>query len=290
MGTRRKRAAPDATVTADALLRAGPDAVGRLAASDLMTWKRVMDIVRAGQTACPAVLVHALLAFDDVEGWQGRSFAAFSGQPPDDGTEAWFGFARWLGDGILTHLPPTDPTTLRIRYKRLLEDLAPDAAGRVEVLARAIASAGDTEAHRRLLGRALLLLAQRLGEAGDHDAAHAAATRAERVFAALGEARWAGDAKRQQASALLRQHKLEAAIALVDAIETPPGAWRGEGAAVADVGVSDPVDALYWQAAQLCIDANKQDRSWRRDFTRLADRIRHPNAFYLDSGDHPDVD
>src|SRR5687767_2305160 len=64
MGSRRKRAAPDATVTADALLRAEPAAVGRLAASELVTWKRVMDIVRAGQTACPAVLVHALVAFD----------------------------------------------------------------------------------------------------------------------------------------------------------------------------------------------------------------------------------
>jgi len=249
-----------------------------------------MDIMRAERTDCPAVLVHALLAFDDVEGWRRRSVAAFSGQPPDDGAEAWFGFARWLGDGILTHLPPADPRTLRTRYQRALEDLTPGAAGRVEALARAIASAGDTAAHRALLGRALLLLAQRLGEAGDHDAALAAATRAEHVFAALGEARWAGDAKRRQASALLRQRRLEEGIALVDAIETPPGAWRNEGAAVAAVGASDAVDVLYRQAAQLCLDANKQDRIWRQDFARLVDRIRHPNAFYLDSGDRPDVD
>ncbi|MBI5515021.1 MAG: hypothetical protein HY909_14690 [Deltaproteobacteria bacterium] len=290
MGSRRKRAALDATVTTDALLRAEPAAVARLAASELATWRRVMDIVRPGQTACPAALVHALLAFDDVEGWQRRSCAAFSGRPPDDGAEAWYDFARWLGDGILAHLPPTDPTTLRTRYKRMLEDLAPGAAERVEALTRAIASAGDTAAHRALLGRALLLLAQRRGEAGDQDAAIAAATRAEDVFTKLGEARWAGDAKRQQASALLRQRKLDEAIALVDAIETSPGAWRGEGASVPDVVVSDSVDALYWRAALLCSDANKQDRTWRREFAWLADRIRRPNAFYADSGDRPDVD
>lgn len=290
MGSRRKRAAPDATVTADALLRAEPAAVGRLAASELVTWKRVMDIVRAGQTACPAALVQALLAFDDVEGWQRRSFAAFSGQPPDDGMEAWFGFARWLGDGILTHLPPADPTTLRTRYRRLLGDLAPGAAERVEALTRAIARAGDTEAHRALLGRALLLLAQRLGEAGDQDAAIAAATRAEDVFTKLGEGRWVDDARRQRASALLRQRRLEEAIALVEAIETSPGAWRGEGAAVSNAVVSDSVDALYGRAAQLCSDANKQDRIWRREFAQLTERIRHPRAFYLDASDRPDVD
>lgn len=290
MGSRRKRAAPDATVTTDALLRAEPTVIARLAASDLATWQRMMDIVRARQIACPARVVHALMAIDDVEGWQERAFKAFRGRNPDDGMEAWFDFARWLGDGILAHLRPDDPRSLRTLYKRLLVDLAPGAAERVEALTRATASAGDTAAHRVVLGRALVLLAQRLGEAGDQDAAVAVAKRAEDVFAKLGEVTWVGDARRQQAGALVRLRKLDEAIALIETIETPPGAWRDEGAAFASVVAADPVDALYVQAAWLCRDANSQDRLWRREFALLIERIRHPRAFYLDVGDRPDVD
>lgn len=205
------------------LLRGEPSAVRLLAASDRDAWQGLVEHVRHSE-ACPAALVRALLDTDTPEGWQRSLFGAFRGRNPDDGLEADFLFARWLTSGMTQNLSETDAAVLGIRFREALHDLSPSATSTVRALVLRIEQSGDSDGHRTLLGQALLLLARRLDEDGDHTAACTAATRAEHLFAKLENAAWQGLAMRARATALIGLDQLDEALGLIDALEEP-GRW-----------------------------------------------------------------
>lgn len=165
----------------EAILRAAPETLQRLAASHRESWQCLAQQL-AGSDACPAALVHAMLAIDDPPGWEQRLFSAFMGLNPDEGMAAHYDFRRWFGAGIVSASSPTDITSLRTRLTVLLAEVDTAAASRTASLVADLHAAGDAGAYRSLEGRALLLLARRLGEADDHEGAIAAAGRAEAVF------------------------------------------------------------------------------------------------------------
>lgn len=210
----------DVDVVRADILRAEPAAIARLAASHRETWQACAGIYRcAGEPRpCSPELVHALLAIDDMHGWLRRVFSAYQGLNPDDGQEAYFGFLEWFSAGLVQHLPPTDPAVLALAYKRALDDVAEGSAQRTTALMKTIYEAGDTKEHRALLGRALLLLARRVGEEGDLDAASATAQRAQDIFAQLGDAASRLFAIRVRAAALLFLGKKGDAAPLLDEI------------------------------------------------------------------------
>jgi hypothetical protein len=264
----------DAPVTLDEILRAEPRALGHLATSDRATWQ-TLDRHLHGADACPPVLVHALLAIDDVAGWAGRLFPAFSGLNPDEGMGADWHFRRWLSAGIVNTLPPTDIVVLRVRYTTASNDTEPGTTSRVAALVDDIEHAGDGATHRALLGRALLLLARRLGEDDEHDAAIAAATRAEQIFTQLGDAMWSAQAVRIHAGALLRKREIDAALALLDTVLDSPcthfaseGAHRGGRAIQNPDGtyrpekILAPLDAALDEAAKIAAWAGRDEPQW----------------------------
>ena len=257
----------------DDILRAEPRAVGHLAASDRETWKCLVGHIDRSE-ACPPVLVRALLAIDDLEGWRRRIFSAFRGLNPDDGLGADDGFRRWFAAGIVRHLPRTDPAALGLSYRTALDHVEADAAKRAADLAVEIEEAGDSAQHRSLLGRALLLLARRLGEDGDHEGASAAARRADAIFAKLGDADWQAQAMRVRAGALLRLRKLDEALALVDTLfRDPPAGFPLEGGVYRLATSSDPV-ALA-EAATIVLSATKDNPAWIRALGSIAESTGH---------------
>lgn len=275
------------SATIDDILRAEPRALGLLAASDRETW-RCLAAHMSGSDACPPQLVHALLAIDDPPGWARRLFSAFLGLNPDEGMGAHYDLRRWLAAGILQTLQPTDIVVLRSRYTTALDDTDTGAATRSAELVADIETASDADPYRSLLGRALLLLARRLGEVDDHDAAIAAARRAELVFARLGDTTWSAQAVRMRGAALLRQRKIDEALAVLDtvadapnsnfasegshrgvrAIENPDGTYRAEK-------VLGPIDEALEQAAAIAVWASKDEQAWRTALGKIADVTGH---------------
>lgn len=255
----RKRKPPPIRTPADDFVRAEAGAVARLAASDAATWESLFSLIFASK-ACPPALVRALLAIDDPEGWMKRTTREYSSSSPYDRMDAEFGFRDWFCEGIVQHLPPTDPAVLRVRYRRERESTEPGAARRARALVLAIEAAGDSQ--RSLLGRALVLLARRLGEDGAEEDAIAAARRAEDIFAELGDAGWRGDARRERVGALLRLRKLDEALALFDTIDASAGRWLSDAASDLSRTPTDPVDAVLAKAAKLATWATETTPEW----------------------------
>jgi hypothetical protein len=239
-----------------------------------------------GSDACPSELVHALLAIDDPAGWESRLFSAFLGLNPDDGMGAHYDFRRWFSAGIVKTLAPTDVVVLRVRYTIALDDTETGAASRAAALVADIEHASDDESYRALLGRALLLLARRLGEAEDHEGAIAAARRAEQVFT---DATWSAQAVRMRGAALLRQRKIDEALAVLDSVGDAPssgfaseGSYRGIRAiqnpdgTYRDEKVLDPIDAALDYAAAIALWATKDEPHWIAALGRIADFTGHP--------------
>jgi hypothetical protein len=284
----------------DDILRAEPDALGRLAGSHRATWQCLARHM-CGSDACPPQLVHALLAIDDPRGWESRLFSAFLGLNPDEGMGAHYDFRRWFGAGIVKTLAPSDIEALRVRYTVALDDTEIGGGSRVAALVADIENASDGETHRALLGRALLLLARRLGEADDHERAIAAARRAEDVFTALGEATWSAQAVRMRGGALLRQRKIDDALAVLDTVADAPsagfaseGSYRGIRAiqnpdgTYRDEKVLDPIDAALDHAAAIALWATKDEPHWIAALGRIADQTGHPSC--AARSQRPDID
>lgn len=275
------------TSAVDDILRADPRTVALLAASDRATWQRLVEhIDRSG--ACPPGLVRALLAIDEPEGWPARIFRAFTGRNPDEGMGADWHFRRWFADGVVRHLPPEDPRALRTRHATLADHVETDATRRVRELVTDVERAGDSQPHRAVLGRTLLLLARRLGEDGDHDAAVAAAQRAEAVFAGLADATWRAQAVRMRGAALLRLRRIDEALAALDSVADAPstsfsseGSYRSGRAVLGSDGsyhaerVLDATDAVLDEAAKIAVWAQSDRPEWIRALGAIGERLGH---------------
>lgn len=246
--------------------------IGLLAASHRETWQRfVRYMAEAGE--CPPELLQELLAVDDLEGWQRRSFSAFIGLNPDDGMEAHYRLARFIGAGITRQFPPNHPTALLEKYKVACEDVAIDTTRRTRDLAREIERAGDSKEHRVLFGRALLLLARRLSEDGDHEAALAEAIRAEEVFTRVDAVDWTTRAMRARAGALFRLRKIDEAMAAMEAVFALPRApFCGEGAHRLSTP-ADPIEAALMEAQRLAQSISRNETEYVRTLERLGRRV-----------------
>lgn len=222
------------------------------------------------------VLVRVLLAIDDLEGWRRRLFTAFQRLNPDDGLSADDGFRRWFASGIVRHLPQTDPAALALSYRDALDYADSGAAKRAVDLAVEFEQAGDSAQHRSLLGRALLLLARRLGEEGDHENASGAAQRADDIFAKLGDSDWQAQAMRVRAGALLRLRKIDEALALFDTLfRNPSAGFPLDGGVHRPVTSSDPIAAVLSEAAAIALSATKDKPEWIRALGLIAERTGH---------------
>ena len=166
-------------------------------------------------------LVRALLEVDDLSGLSNRVSAV--GGDPDDQMGAWYRFREWFTRGIEERLPSTDPAALGLRYWRALDDVAEGTAERTRALTLDIERAGDSVAHRSLLGRALLLLTRRLVEDGDREGALEAAARAEEVLASVDDPKWHAQAIGTRAGVLIGLGQTAEARALLDSL---PASWR----------------------------------------------------------------
>ncbi len=274
----------------EAILRADPEALRRLAASHRESWQCLAPHMASGG-ACPPGLVHAMLAIDDPRGWEQRLFSAFMGLNPDEGMAAHYDFRRWFGAGIISASSPSDIVSLRVRLTALLAEVDAGAARRTAVLVADLRAAGDAEAYRELEGRALLLLARRLGEADDHEGAIAAAGRAQALFTALGDATWSAQAVRMHGAALLRMRRIDDALAVLDSVAHAPsagfaseGALRGVGAIQNPDGTYraekqlDATDAALEHAAAIAVWATADDPNWIAALARIADVTGHPEC------------
>lgn len=277
----------DTPSTIAEILAVEPRALARLASSDYETWETLARHMY-GNDACPPPLVHALLAIDDPTGWAARLFHAYMGKNPDLGLGADWDFRRWFGAGIVKTLAPDDIVSLRVRYTTATNDVEDGTAQRTAALVADIEAASESEAHRALLGRALLLLARRLGEAEDHDAAIAAARRAEDVFTKLGDTTWSAQAVRMRGAAMLRQRKIDDALGVLDTVADAPhagfsgeGSYRGIRAVQNPDGtyrpekVLDPIDAALDHAATIAVWATRDEPSWITALGKIADATGH---------------
>lgn len=274
-------------MASDDILRADPDVLARLAASDRATWQRLEAHIRdCGD--CPPQLVQAMLAIDDPAGWAHRLFRAYLGLNPDEGLGADYAFRPWLSAGIAQTLAPTDIVALQVRYAALLADVERGADERTAALVGDLERASDSASHRALLGRALLLWSRRLGEADDHVRAIAAARRAEEVFTQLGDATWSAQAVRMRGAALLRLHEIDEALAVLDSVADAPssgfaseGSHRSIGALQNPDGtyraekVLAPIDAALDHAAAIAVWATKDQPEWLDALGRIADQTGH---------------
>jgi hypothetical protein len=219
--------------------------------------------------------VRAFLAIASAEEWGNHMAAAFSGRNPDEGMRAYYGMIRWLNAGIAQSLPSIEPAALELRLKSAFEYVAADATKRVEELVMDCEKAGDSNEHRTLLGRALLLLSRRQGEDGDDDAALRAAQRAEKVLATIGDDAWRAQAVRAQAAAMLRQRKIDDALALFDGvIDAQEQALRVEGN-LRLAPPSDPTLAVLHEASRTMRWAHGRSPAWIRDLGLIAERTGH---------------
>lgn len=196
---------------------------------------------------CSPTLLRALLELDTRDGWQARLYRAFRGLNPDDGLEASALFERWFSAGLAEHLPTTDLAVLELDFQAALNDVSPAAATGVRALVTRLEQAGESAPHRELLGKALLLLARRLDEDGDHPGACDAALRAEQLFAKLHEAAWEGEAMRARALAMICLDRLDEALALLAALdaERPRDAFLGGRHRIADT-TDERLDAVKY--------------------------------------------
>lgn len=213
--------------------------------------------------------MRALLAIDDPEGWRDRIFRAFVGLNPDDGLEADALFGRWLSAGIARHLPATDVAALERQYRKALDDLEPGTTERVSDLAQQIEKAGDSNEHRALLGRALLIVARRSAEDGDLEGARVAAERAETIFGTLGDAKWSSQAMRVRAGILIRLEKLDEALALIDKLFAGASAW------FTIEGMFRPTADLFAEASTILLSCAKEDEAWIHIVGKIAARSKH---------------
>lgn len=245
--------------------------IGLLAASHRETWQKFVRHMKEAE--CSPELLRELLAVDDLEGWQRRSFGAFNGLNPDDGMEAHYLLGRFIGAGITKHLPRNHPTALLEKYKVACDDVAVDTTKRTRELAREIEQSGDSKAHRVLFGRALLLLARRLSEDGDHEAALAEATRAEEVFIRADALDWRTRAMRARAGALFRLRKIDEAIAVMEAVFATPWAPAKIEGAYRLSTPADPIEAALIDAQRLAQSVWKNETEYVRTLERLGRRI-----------------
>lgn len=272
---KRKAAVDDDTPLAD-ILRGEARAVARLAESHRKTWQTLVPHMDG---ACPPELVRPLAAIDDTEGWLRRVFGAFQGLNPDDGAQAWYGFQKWFPAGILQHLPSTHPAVLTLAYKGALDDVDVGATLGAASLVNTIEEAGDSEAHRSLLGRALLLLARRSDEDGDLNGALDAAQRAEDIFAKLTGSTWSAWhalAIRVRVGALLRLRKIDDALALLDPVlaQVPPYSMR-EGKSRPPPTSADRIEGVLINAANVALTTTGKDVAWITALGAIGEALGH---------------
>lgn len=253
--------------------RADPHAVALLAASDVPTWERLINDASsvAPSEACPPTLLRALLAIDGPEGWRRRCDVAYGGRAPWDGGGGAAGhyvLRPWLARGIVQHLPATDLPSLDLRYRALLDDASADATTLARALVAAVERAGASEASQSLLGNALLLLAHRLREDGDHEGTIAAAQRAEDLFTRTGDAPSRVRAVRMRGAALLRCRRLDEALAVLSAVHEAPPVSAPPIEPRAPTATSD--DAFFVCASRA--ERDTQSASWFDALARLGAR------------------
>lgn len=262
----------------------GPDELRRLAASDRETWQRLIAHAATSE-ACPPETVEVLLAIDDFDGWMRHVFRAYGALPPDDGRDADEVFRRWLSTGIARAFPPTNRRALENRHRVALNDTSADASEHTRALVAAIEKAPDA---RDLLGRAWLLLARRLSEDLDPEGAIAASLSAEEVFASIGDDAWRAQAVRMRGAALLRAHKIDEALAVLDSVADAPstsfwasGRNRYDGVVLGSDGhyhperELDPVDAVLHRAVAIAVMAPATHPEWLRTLDAIARATGH---------------
>jgi hypothetical protein len=218
-GSENANADAGATTNTDADTDADADAAAR----KLLTFDRSAPYAWSNPPPCSAALVQELLATDTLNGWLQRVGMAYQGLNPDDAAYAWFAFRDWFIQGIVTHLPPTHPNVLELEWQKALDDVADGAAQRATALVKKMHEAGDSKEHRALLAHALVLLARRLGEEADMQAACGAAQRAQEIFAQLGDQEARAFAIRVRAAALVFLNKKSEALALLDEVAQQRG-------------------------------------------------------------------
>jgi hypothetical protein len=150
---------------------------------------------------------------------------------------------------------------LDLAWRRAVGDVDAGAAQRATALVKTIYEAGDSQEHRALLGRALLLLARRLGEEGDMEGACGTAQRAQEVFAQLADLASRAFAMRVRAAALLFLGRHSESVALLDGLgahATPAFAREGAFRRIQGSEDDDWVHSLLAKAEQLRRDAAQQ--------------------------------
>jgi len=119
----------------------------------------------------------------------------------------------WFFEGLARVRPADHPLVLDARFEVLRATVPDDGGASARSLAADVRRACGEGPK---LGHVLLLVHRRVGEAGDHEGALAAATEAERLFAQAGEAADAAWARRLCGCTLLRLARIDEAFALLD--------------------------------------------------------------------------
>ncbi|HRI69591.1 MAG TPA: hypothetical protein PK156_35410 [Polyangium sp.] len=271
--------------TEEEILGANPRAVTLIAASDRLTWQVLVPIMR-GSDVCPEKLTLALLGIDDFDGWSRRIFHAFGGLNPDDGMEADWVFRRWFTAGVARHVSRRDLRGLHFRMASAMRDVDDGATKRIRELSGEIEmsihegndASDDKNVRTDLLGRAVLLLAIRVGEDGDREEQLVQTQRAEDIFAAMGASEWVGQTRRIRAGALLCSRRIDEALAVLATIWDTPRPDFMTHCSLRSGSWSDPTSDLLKKAAHAASWASRIDPQWLDAVKTMAEKLAHPGC------------
>lgn len=258
------------------ILAGDASTIDALAEADAATWQALLDHVVTTGGPAPVAAIDQMLAREPRPArWLATAsqvlfriastrFATSEG--------AMRPFRAWFGDAILAKHGATAPVAIEVRIQRELGQ----ATG-VEA-ARAIvddARAGQVE--DRLLVDALIVLARRLDEATQHDAALDALTEAEMIAHGSDAPGSAFPIRRLRAASLLKLRRLDEAFEVLD-IEMAVKERDHLGGSHVFVGrPANPWDAMLAEAADLALRMSDTQPEWVRALGGIAERADKPH-------------
>ncbi len=173
----------------------------------------------------------------------------------------------WFGDGIVAAYGPTSPAALEVRYERELRE-----GGGVEVARSLVDDVRGSGAHgSALLGDALVLLARRLDEEGQHAAALESLD--EALAAKTLDVATRKMIIRLRAASMLRLRRLDDAFAILDVEMETKGVMLG-GCRRFGSAPEDPWDAALAEAAAIAVWASSMTPEWVRALGGIAQRAK----------------
>lgn len=263
------------------ILAGDASTIDTLAEADAATWQALLEHVVATAGPAPVAAIDQMLAREPRPArWlatasqvlfriESTRFATSAG--------ALRPFLAWFGDGILAKHGATVPVAIEVRIQREL-----GLATGVEVARSIVDDARAGQVDDRLLVDALIVLARRLDEATQHDAALDALTEAEMIAHDSNNPCSAFPIRRLRAASLLKLRRLDEAFEVLDVEMAVKECDHLGGSHVFVRRPANPWDAMLAEAASLALWMSDRRPEWVRALGGIAERAdkRHRPALW----------